>query len=86
MIQSPAGYIDIAQVVLYAFWIFFAGLIFYLHRENKREGYPWRRSGDRVRVFRSAVFRTCRMQRSFTITTARPSRCRFTGTIARMRR
>lgn len=34
------GYIDVAQVVLYAFWIFFAGLIYYLHRENKREGYP----------------------------------------------
>ncbi len=33
-------YIDVAQVVLYLFWIFFAGLIFYLHRENKREGYP----------------------------------------------
>uniref|UniRef100_A0A8J4M5T9 Photosynthetic reaction center subunit H n=1 Tax=Acidicaldus sp. TaxID=1872105 RepID=A0A8J4M5T9_9PROT len=34
------GYIDVAQLVLYAFWIFFAGLIFYLHREDKREGYP----------------------------------------------
>jgi photosynthetic reaction center H subunit len=34
------GYIDVAQVVLYAFWVFFAGLIYYLHRENKREGYP----------------------------------------------
>lgn len=34
------GYIDVAQLVLYAFWIFFAGLIVYLHRENKREGYP----------------------------------------------
>ncbi len=33
-------YIDVAQLVLYAFWIFFAGLIYYLHRENKREGYP----------------------------------------------
>ncbi len=33
-------YIDVAQIVLYVFWIFFAGLIFYLHRENKREGYP----------------------------------------------
>jgi photosynthetic reaction center H subunit len=32
--------IDIAQVVLYAFWIFFAGLIFYLRREDRREGYP----------------------------------------------
>ncbi len=34
------GYIDVAQIVLYAFWVFFAGLIYYLHRENKREGYP----------------------------------------------
>lgn len=34
------GYIDVAQLALYAFWIFFAGLIYYLHRENKREGYP----------------------------------------------
>jgi photosynthetic reaction center H subunit len=33
-------YIDVAQIVLYAFWIFFAGLIFYLRREDKREGYP----------------------------------------------
>jgi photosynthetic reaction center H subunit len=32
--------IDVAQVVLYAFWIFFAGLILYLRREDKREGYP----------------------------------------------
>ena len=34
------GYIDVAQVTLYAFWLFFAGLIFYLRREDKREGYP----------------------------------------------
>ncbi len=34
------SYIDVAQLALYAFWLFFAGLIFYLHRENKREGYP----------------------------------------------
>jgi photosynthetic reaction center H subunit len=32
--------IDVAQVVLYAFWLFFAGLIIYLRREDKREGYP----------------------------------------------
>lgn len=32
--------IDVAQVTLYLFWIFFAGLIFYLRREDKREGYP----------------------------------------------
>ena len=34
------NYIDVAQLALYAFWIFFAGLIYYLIRENHREGYP----------------------------------------------
>lgn len=33
-------YVDLAQLVLYLFWIFFAGLIYYLVRENHREGYP----------------------------------------------
>lgn len=33
-------YVDIAQLALYAFWLFFFGLVVYLHRENKREGYP----------------------------------------------
>lgn len=32
--------IDLAQVVLYVFWLFFSGLVIYLIRENKREGYP----------------------------------------------
>lgn len=34
------SYIDVAQVTLYLFWIFFAGLLFYLRREDRREGYP----------------------------------------------
>jgi photosynthetic reaction center H subunit len=34
------SYIDLAQLTLYAFWIFFAGLILYLRREDRREGYP----------------------------------------------
>ncbi|MFM7344266.1 MAG: photosynthetic reaction center subunit H [Tagaea sp.] len=34
------SYVDVAQVALYMFWAFFAALIYYLHRENKREGYP----------------------------------------------
>ena len=34
------GYIDVAQVALYAFWLFFFGLIFYLRGEDRREGYP----------------------------------------------
>ena len=45
-------YIDVAQIALYAFWFFFAGLIYYLHQEDKREGYPLEsdRSGGRVNV------------------------------------
>jgi photosynthetic reaction center H subunit len=39
-IGAITKYIDVAQLVLYAFWIFFAGLIIYLRREDKREGYP----------------------------------------------
>lgn len=34
------SYIDLAQVILYLFIAFFLGLVYYLHRENKREGYP----------------------------------------------
>lgn len=33
-------HLDVAQVVLYLFWIFLAGLLVYLIRENHREGYP----------------------------------------------
>jgi len=33
-------YIDVAQIVLYVFWLFFFGLIIYLRREDRREGYP----------------------------------------------
>jgi photosynthetic reaction center H subunit len=40
MIGGHGHYIDFAQLTLYAFWAFFAGLIFYLRREDKREGYP----------------------------------------------
>ncbi len=33
-------YFDAAQIAVYVFWLFFAGLIWYLRREDKREGYP----------------------------------------------
>lgn len=33
-------YVDVAQLVLYLFWIFFFGLVYYLVVENHREGYP----------------------------------------------
>lgn len=31
---------DLATAALYAFWVFFLGLVLYLNRESKREGYP----------------------------------------------
>lgn len=48
---AVTSYIDVAQIALYAFWIFFAGLIVYLRREDKREGYPLESDrSSRVRV------------------------------------
>lgn len=40
--MSPvlAGTIDVAQMCLIAFFIFFLGLVAYLRREDRREGYP----------------------------------------------
>ena len=34
------SYIDVAQVVLYLFWVFFFGLVYYLTVDGKREGFP----------------------------------------------
>jgi photosynthetic reaction center H subunit len=48
---AVTGYIDVAQIALYAFWIFFVGLIVYLRKEDKREGYPLESDrSDHVRV------------------------------------
>ena len=38
--MSFTNSMDFAQIVLYAFWVFFALLVYYLRREDKREGYP----------------------------------------------
>ena len=32
--------IDLAEILFTLFWLFFIGLLYYLHRESKREGYP----------------------------------------------
>ncbi|MFZ3581455.1 photosynthetic reaction center subunit H [Loktanella sp. DJP18] len=42
------GHVDLAQVALYMFWVFFAGLVIYLQRENMREGYPLRNDSDEI--------------------------------------
>lgn len=40
MTETFFGTVDLALVTLYLFWLFFAGLIYWLQRENMREGYP----------------------------------------------
>jgi photosynthetic reaction center H subunit len=35
-----AGTIDIAELMFYIFFLFFLGLVIYLRREDRREGYP----------------------------------------------
>lgn len=55
MSAAITDYIDVAQLTIWAFWFFFAGLIYYLRREDKREGYPLdsdrtEMSGGRVKV------------------------------------
>ena len=40
MTDGFTRYVDVAQISLYVFWAFFAGLVFYLRREDRREGYP----------------------------------------------
>jgi len=40
MTSALTSSIDVAQVVLYAFWAFFFGLIYWLRMEDRREGYP----------------------------------------------
>jgi photosynthetic reaction center H subunit len=55
MSAAITDYIDVAQLTIWAFWFFFAGLVYYLRREDKREGYPLdsdrtENSGGRVKV------------------------------------
>lgn len=38
-VQFTPGF-DVAQLVLYGFVLFFIGLLYYLRREDRREGYP----------------------------------------------
>lgn len=39
-------HLDVALIVTYAFWIFFFGLIVWLRREDRREGYPLERENS----------------------------------------
>ena len=34
------GTFDLARISLWAFWLFFGGLVIWIQRENQREGYP----------------------------------------------
>ncbi len=45
MLSSGNTHFDLGIISLYIFWAFFAALIYYLHQESKREGYPLEREG-----------------------------------------
>ena len=40
MVNAFTGNFDLASLSIWLFWIFFALLIYYIQRENMREGYP----------------------------------------------
>jgi photosynthetic reaction center H subunit len=46
MMRGAILHLDVAQIVLYAFFAFFAGLIWYLRKEDRREGYPLESEAD----------------------------------------
>lgn len=39
-------HIDVAQVTLYVFWLFFAGLVYWIRVTDRREGYPLEREDN----------------------------------------
>jgi photosynthetic reaction center H subunit len=43
-VGNITGYIDLAQILLYVFWLFFAGLIWYLVMEITAKDTPWNRT------------------------------------------
>ncbi len=48
---AVTSYIDVAQIAIWVFLLFFAGLVYYLRTEDKREGYPLLSDrGERVKV------------------------------------
>lgn len=40
MVNAFFGNFDLAALAIWSFWLFFAGLVFYLQRMNMHEGYP----------------------------------------------
>jgi len=46
MMRGAILHLDVAQIVLYAFFIFFACLVWYLRQEDRREGYPLESEAD----------------------------------------
>ncbi len=81
------GYIDLAQLALYAFWIFFFGLIIYLQREGQREGYPLeaeRPGGPKTELFPSPEPKSFLLHDGRTVTVPRAEPA-FSGNAAQFR-
>lgn len=50
------GDTDLMNLIWYAFVVFFAGLIFYIQRESRREGYPLESDTDGSMIFPTGAF------------------------------
>ena len=50
--MTIVGTYDVAELVFYAFVLFFLGLMVYLRREDRREGYPLEDEVTGRRAFR----------------------------------
>ena len=44
------GYIDVGQILIWGFWLFFFALIYWIRREDKRFGYPLDSDRKNVKV------------------------------------
>ena len=40
MANNLVGSIDLVEILFTLFWLFFFGLVFYIQREGRREGFP----------------------------------------------
>ena len=79
--MQDGAYLDVAQVTLYVFWIFFACLI-YLSSPRRQARRLSARLHRRSGAASCTAFRGCRIRRPICCVTDTPRRCRTTRTIA----
>ncbi|MEM7610483.1 MAG: photosynthetic reaction center subunit H [Pseudomonadota bacterium] len=76
MTNNVFGSVDLVEILFTLFWLFFAVLVLYLHRESKREGYPLVGEGGGTSVVRGFPappdVKTYKLAHGGTVTVPRP--------------